>query len=364
MPMEEGVPTPDPEKRKADPREPPAFSLELEPGFELTLPIENELTPLDEMLLQSLVESADYAKKKAKPGELLHDYSLSPPEAIVDAFRTIWDKLALELSLNLSSAEALKELRDLVIYDIPDGTRSTLTVPPMMDVDLDAGMFCLALVHTLKSLGSRRAVLMTHTAYNRSRGPEDTRRILNVVAKAVEPVAQYARRHRIRLHLIGQTAGYELGDLLTKNLEDFDNAPFDAHFLVDYAEELFLSPEGQQALATLPNIDVCVRHTKLQVSGGWVPTKMLKCSYVYSQNGSLFSNWTYDEYAALAAVCLLSKKLMSGEILNKAYLDIDDVKRRYQLRELSLFQKSVRLREEPRKLFVVGSPIGLYQIYY
>jgi len=78
----------------------------------------------------------------------------------------------------------------------------------------------------------------------------------------------------------------------------------------------------------------------------------------------LFSNWTYDEYAALSAVCLLSKKLMSGEILNKAYLDIDDVKRRYQMRELSLFQKSVRLREEPRKLFVVGSPIGLYQIYY
>jgi len=91
---------------------------------------------------------------------------------------------------------------------------------------------------------------------------------------------------------------------------------------------------------------------------------MLRCSYVYCQNGTLFSNWTFDEYAALAAVSLLSRKLMSGEILTKAYLDIDDVKRRYQLRELNLFQKSVRLRPEPKKLFVVGSPIGLYQIYY
>ena len=55
---------------------------------------------------------------------------------------------------------------------------------------------------------------------------------------------------------------------------------------------------------------------------------------------------------------------MSGEVLGKTYLDLDDMKRRYQLRELNLFQKTVRLRPNPRKLFVVGSPIGLYQIYY
>jgi len=225
-------------------------------------------------------------------------------------------------------------------------------------------MFCLALVHTWKSLGAKTAVIMTHTAYNRTRGLEDTARILRVVRRSVEPVAQYARRHRIRLHLVGDLAGYELMDALRKALPEFDTAPFDAHFLVDYAEELFLTAEGREALERLPNIDVCVRHTKLQVSGGWIPTKMLRCSYVYCQNGTLFSNWTFDEYAALAAVSLLSRKLMSGEILTKAYLDIDDVKRRYQLRELNLFQKSVRLRPEPKKLFVVGSPIGLYQIYY
>ena len=90
---------------------------------------------------------------------------------------------------------------------------------------------------------------------------------------------------------------------------------------------------------------------------------MLRSSYVYCQNGTLFSNWEPEEYAGLVAAALLSKKLMSGEVLSKSYLDIDDVKRRYQMRELNLFQKVVRLRPEPRKLFVVGSPVGLYQIY-
>jgi len=333
--------------------------------MEVPVRVDNDLSPLDEELLNALIESADYGKRApgAREGSA-KDFTLAPPEDIVESFRATWDRLVAELDLALGSDAALEAFRDLVVYDIPDGTRSTLTVPPTMDVDLDAGMYGLALVHTLKSLGARTAVVMTHTVYNRSRGPEDTDRLLRMIAKAVEPAAQYARRHRVALDLIGHGAGYELEDLLAEKLPRLEDPEFRAHFLVDYAEEMFLTPEGRAALERLPNIDVCVRHTKLQVSGGWIPTRMLRSSYVYSQNGTLFSNWEPDELVALAAVALLAKKLMSGEILSKAYLDIDDVKRRFQLRELNLFQRTVKLRPEPRKLFVVGSPIGLYQVYY
>ena len=333
--------------------------------MEVPVRVDNDLSPLDEELLNALIESADYGKRapEAREGSA-KDFTLAPPEDIVESFRATWDRLAKALELDMTSDRALEELRDLVVYDIPDGTRSTLTVPPTMDVDLDAGMYGLALVHTLKSLGARTAVVMTHTVYNRSRGPEDTDRLLRMIAKAVEPAAQYARRHRVALDLIGHGAGYELEDLLAEKLPRLEDPEFRAHFLVDYAEEMFLTPEGRAALERLPNIDVCVRHTKLQVSGGWIPTRMLRSSYVYCQNGTLFSNWEPDELVALAAVALLAKKLMSGEILSKAYLDIDDVKRRFQLRELNLFQRIVKLRPEPRKLFVVGSPIGLYQVYY
>ena len=367
MAREEGTPA---ERRPSGSKPPlpgifPDLNPDLLPEVDLPGSPENELSSLDEAFLSSLIESVDYRRGSRRalhpPGT---DFTLSPPEDVRDTFRSIWERLATELELDVLADDALASLADLVVYDIPDGTRSTLTVPPMMDVDLDAGMFCLALIHTLKSLGARKAVVMTHTAYNRARGPEDTQRFLKVVAKAIEPVAQYSRRHRVRLQVVGEAPGYELEDAIARAIPDLESGAFEADFLVDYAEELFLTPEGREALARLPDIDVCVRHTKLQISGGWIPTKMLKSSYVYSQNGALFSNWAADEYVALVAVALLSKKLMSGEILGKTYLDVDDVKKRYQLRELNLYQKTVRFRGDPKKLFVIGSPIGLYQIYY
>jgi len=343
----------------------PDLSPDLLPEVDLPGPAENELSSLDEGFLSSLIESMDYRRgSRRAPMSSGTDFTLSPPEDVRDTFKSIWERLAAELELDIPPEDALASLADLVVYDIPDGTRTTLTVPPMMDVDLDAGMFCLALVHTLRSLGARKAVVMTHTAYNRARGPQDTERFLKVIAKAVEPVAQYAKRHRVKLRLVGQAPGYELEEVISRAIPDLEGETFEVDFLVDYAEELFLTPEGREALARLPDIDVCVRHTKLQISGGWIPTKMLRSSYMYSQNGTLFSNWGPDEYVALVAIALLSKKLMSGEALGKTYLDVDDVKRRYQLRELNLFQKTVRLRGDPKKLFVLGSPIGLYHIYY
>jgi hypothetical protein len=367
VPSEEGTPG---ERRPSGSKPPlpeifPELIPDLLPEGDLPGPPENEMSSLDEGFLSSLIESVDYRRgSRRAPSSSGTDFTLSPPEDVRDTFKSIWERLAAEVELDISPDDALASLADLVVYDIPDGTRSTLTVPPMMDVDLDAGMFCLALVHTLRSLGARKAVVMTHTAYNRTRGSQDTQRFLKVLAKAIEPVAQYAKRHRVKLQLVGQAPGYELEEIISRAIPDLGGEAFEADFLVDYAEELFLTPEGRESLARLPDIDVCVRHTKLQISGGWIPTKMLRSSYVYSQNGTLFSNWGPDEYVALVAIALLSKKLMSGEVLGKTYLDVDDVKKRYQLRELNLFQKTVRLRGDPKKLFVIGSPIGLYHIYY
>jgi len=138
---------------------------------------------------------------------------------------------------------------------------------------------------------------------------------------------------------------------------------FDAHFLMDYEEEWFLSPEGRALLEVLPPIDVVVRHTKLGISGGWIPTRMRKAAYVYSQNGTVHSNWNFNEYAAMVAVTYLAKILHEGEALSKTYASIDEIKARYRDREIRLRQKIVRLSSKPRKLFVVGSPVGLIQVY-
>ena len=337
-----------------------------EPGLEP--PDSTDTGPTDAELqadlLESLVESADYVDVgkplPARSGGALH---LATPEAIRDAFVSAWEGLSHSLRLDVRPTRALEDLKDLVLYDIPDGTRSTLSVPRHLDIEADAGMYCLSVVHTLASLGVRRTVLLTHTVYNRERGPEDTKRFLGILARGIDPFRGYAHRHGISMHLHGMHVGYELEPLLATAFPAPRTPRFDAHFLLDYEEEWFLTREGRALLEALPPIDVVVRHTKLQVSGGWIPIRMRKSAYMYSQNGSLNSNWSYDEYAAMVAVAYAAKLLQSGEALSKQYVSVDEIKDRYRQRELQLQQRVVKLKDAPRKLFVIGSPVGLVQIF-
>ncbi len=319
---------------------------------------------LQEDLFQSLVESADYTDGRtplpARSGGALQ---LATPEAIRKAFAEQWNVLSHSLGLGIDSESALLGIRELIMYDIPDGTRSTLSVPMTGDVDADAGLYCLALVHTLASLGARTNIILTHTIYNRARGPEETKRFLEILLKGIDPFREYARRHKLAIHLWGIREGYELEDAFNRAFASPAQPEFNAHFLMDYEEEWFLTPEGRGLLELMPEVDVAVRHTKLGISGGWIPTRMRKAAYVYSQNGSVHSNWNFTEYAAMVAVAYLAKLLQQGESLSKTYASIDEIKARYRDREIRLRQKVVRLAPKPRKLFVLGSPVGLIQVY-
>ncbi len=286
-------------------------------------------------------------------------------KTVLGHFHEIWGGIEENLDLSLTSEEALRLMPSLVVYDIPDGTRSTLTVRPDIDVGVDAALYCLALVHTLRHVGARNCILMTHTMYNRGRGREGTNRILKILSEGIKPFASYARREGVGVHLVGMGEDYELRSRLTNLLPEYPSSGFNAYFLVDYTENGNDNSQTAAQLKALPDVDVCVRHTKLNLSGGgWIPDKLLKSTFMYCQNGTLFSNWTFDELVALATLSLVAKLMHTGEGLVKMYGDIDEVKARHQLRELRLFNKRVLLRSRPTKLFVFGSPQGLYQFYY
>ena len=344
------------------PRPEPPVETGLEPPGSIETP--EVAAQLQEAFLRSLVESADLVEPRSPlPARSGGALQLATPEAIRDAFVDAWEGLSHSLHLNIDAGRALADLKDLVVYDIPDGTRSTLTVPTDGDIEADAALYCLSLVHTLVSLGAKTSVILTHTAYNRERGPQDTKRFLNIMARGIEPFKAYSWRHKTAIRVHGLRPGYELESAFRKAFPLPVDPRFDAHFLVDYQEEWFLTEEGRTFLEALPDIDVCVRHTKLQVSGGWVPIRMRKSAYVYSQNGTLASNWSYDEYAALVAVAYLAKLLLRGEALSKSYVSVDEIKGRFKERELQLGQKVVKLRAKPKKLFVLGSAAGLVQVY-
>lgn len=297
-------------------------------------------------------------------GAGLYGTYLSSPDDIRRSFLELWPRLEGILEKPVDPASALKDIGDLVIYEIPDGTRTTLSTNEKIDVELDAGMWCLSFIHTLRSLGAKKAVMMTHTRYNRQRGEGEAERIISVVERGIAPVADYCGRNDINARLVGLSDEYELSESLIAAFPERDGADLELFFLVDYREESFLEEKGKGLMSQLPDVDVVVRHTKMHISGGWLPTRTLQSTYLYCQNGTVYTNWTFDEHVSLVAAALLAKYLNKGETLVKIYPSVDDVKKRYQKRELSLSNRVVKVREAPRKLYVMGSPWGLVQLYY
>ena len=234
----------------------------------------------------------------------------------------------------------------------------------MMDYRLESGLYALNFIHTLRALGARNCYIMIHTSYNRGRGKKEFDHVLEKISIGGPIIKKYAIQNNVRCLCIGVKENYEHINLLNDVMESTKNGVFNSIFLFDYNEKWPATREGQEILNTLPNIDVYIRHTKFQISGGWIPGKMSHSVFLYSQNGTTFSNWESDEIVTLIALALLAKLLHRGELLNKTYATQEEINQLYELRELKLSNKVIKLRENPKKLFMIGSPIGVYQFYY
>lgn len=283
---------------------------------------------------------------------------------IKNKFYDIWNRIIQKINLDVTADEGFAEIKDLVIYDILDGTRSTLISRYSIDYRLESGLYALNFIHTLKALSAKNCYIMIHTSYNRGRGKREFNHVLEKILEAGPYIKKYAIQNSICCLCIGAGDNYEHINLLKNINEATKKGIFNSIFLFDYNEKWPLTIEGQNILNKLPNIDVFIRHTKFQISGGWIPGKMSQSVFLYSQNGSTFSNWDSDELVALIALALLAKLLHKGEVLNKTYKSEEEINQRYKLRELKLFNKVITLRKNPRKLFMFGSPIGVYQLYY
>lgn len=265
----------------------------------------------------------------------------------------------------ISVKDARDAVKELIIYDILDGSRTSLTSKPSIEPEDDVPLFSIALIHTLRVLGAKSCVIMIHTSYNRERGEKEFERVLGIIGSGAELVKQYSIECGIRCNCLCVNKNYKLIDLLKDIEQQTKEGTFNAYFLFDYNEKWYVTEDGVNILNSLPDINVHVRHTKFQPSGGWIPEKMSKSAFLYSQNGSVYSNWKSDELVALVTIALLAKKFNEGEMLSKVYSSNDEIRSRYIKRELDLFQKMVYLRKHPpKKLFILGSPIGTYQIYY
>ncbi len=312
---------------------------------------------------------AHQGPENARPREELEEQfhyiseKLPDPTAVRANFRWIWLSLADALDIDCPPADALEVMKGTTIYDILDGTRSTMTADPFIDNKMDGGLFSLGLIRTLQGLDAKQCVLMVYTAYNRRRGKSETNLVLEKIFSVSPLVKHFFSAHNISCNIV---MGRDIPAFRRKmeQLElDRNGDGFRAHFLFDYTEEWAMNG-GKRKIASLPTIDVCVRHTKFQpYGGGYIPYRMRTASYVYSQNGSVLSNWNSIDFTTLAAVALLSNILNGGEALSKTFGGDREIIHRYRERELDLYHKRVRLgNSDTPKRFIIGCPTGTIEV--
>jgi len=294
--------------------------------------------------------------------EFNYNYLLTPASIIKNDFCNIWNNITKKLDLDISIDTAFKELKNLVIYEALDGSRSTLN--QKFGRGIEGALFTINFMHTLKALGAKKCLIMIHTFYNRKRGKKEFKKILKDIKIGAPLIEQYAIENNICCLCICNNEKHELIDLLKKVTISTRRSDFRSYFLFDYSEDWAMTEKGQNIIKILPEIDVHIRHTKFQFSGGWIPDKMSHSAFLYSQNGTPCSNWHSDEVVALIAIALLAKLLHRGELLSKTYVTNGEIVQRNETRELELFNKVVKLRKNPKKLFMIGSPLGIYQLYY
>jgi len=302
--------------------------------------------------------------KQRKHAKFDYNELFASGSTIKKDFYRIWKKIVQKIDLDIINDEDCNEVKNLVLYDILDGNRSTLISKPAIDRNLEAPLYTLNFIHTLRALGARSCYIMIHTSYNRERCNADFNQIMKKIALGAPLIKEYAIQNDVHCSCIGMQENYEHICLLNDITESTKDGNFHTYFLFDYNEKWVLTKSTQNMLNTMPNIDVYIRHTKFQPSGGWIPEKMSRSAFLYSQNGSTYSNWESDEIITLLALSLLAKLLHKGEILSKTYATSEEINKRYKLREGKLFNKSIKLRLDPKKLFMMGSPFGIYQFYY
>lgn len=264
---------------------------------------------------------------------------LPEDEEIRAIFQDCCEKLGIEGSR--------KNLEELVIYDMTDGTR-TSTDFEGSDAYFDGGLFVMRFVHFLKVLGAKNSYMnVIHEGHKQRINYND---IYEGMKRHVEAYRKYAEKNKVRLRFVGnynasiapRDTDYDLRKDL-KALEELTskNSEHTVHFLINYSTK-WAAEEGKEFFKQLPEANVILRHAKGYVNGDmWLYGKLDSNSFVYAQNGSSNINWSDRQITMLIALCLRSMLLNKGTHLSKKYEgDEKDILRKKREIELSIIHKS------------------------
>jgi hypothetical protein len=165
-----------------------------------------------------------------------------------------------------------EEIRDLVIYEMTDGMRTSTRLEGSKAY-FDGGVFCIRFIHMLKLLGMSSCYINVIEEKHTLR--DNYKNIFDGLRNLFPIYAEYAKENNVRLVFLGDLSGQlepkgDHGnfseDLKKLELQTQENTGFTAYFLINYSLNWAIRNESK--FTTVPLQDVIIRHTKLQFPTG------------------------------------------------------------------------------------------------
>lgn len=268
-------------------------------------------------------------------------------------------KIFNECCKKLGIYENRDRIKDLVIYELTDGTRTSTNLKGW-EAYFEGGLFILRVTHILNHLGCKNFYVLTTGIAHRKR--DNYKEIMMAVKKVIfEVFRPHSIENGIKLKFIGDIEGISfegsefLKSLKSIEMETSQNKGLVVHILIDYSFDWAVKSKEYKKL---PNANTIVKHTKGQVNDGlWLPWKLQNNSFVYVQNASMSMNWSDINIIWMICIALRSMLLHEGIQYSKSYSEREAEEIR-ELREDRLFMVHKRLEPEISKRVIIFSPVG------
>ena len=282
-----------------------------------------------------------------------------------------------EICKKLEISNCDDRIRDLVIYEMIDGMRTSTNLSGIQSY-LDGGIFAARTIYFLKMLGARACYVNVTEEKHALR--DNYLHILRAMKQLYSFYEEFSRTHSIRCRFLGNPIAQSketrlfMKELMMLEKRTAKNTDFLACFLINYS--LTWAMMNPNIFATIPEVNVTIRHTKLQTPTSMLlpPSKSDSTSLVFIQQGASSATWSNHQMLCLIGIALRSMLMNYGTQYIKRYKAGENEKIRKK-REIEAILVCKRLEENVvknacsssqnvylMKRAILGTPFG-FEIY-
>lgn len=238
--------------------------------------------------------------------------------------------------LEISEDDIRKYSNMFVPYLYLDGHRSSCIGENEIAQYKSGFNFFLRFTEILRLLGFNQLVSMVHTHRNFQVGG----RIESVkIATQESIVSNIEEFNNSNINFYGDLELYKENGFndfykhLKSMVHNSSDSLFNHHVLINYSEKWAL--ENLSKINQMPEISTVIRFTKGHVSGGWLPLKMQKSTFMYSQISSISEFWSDEGILALILIAFKNWLKMKDFIGQKSYNE-DEKENIHKVRDIDL----------------------------